>query len=279
MALVDAPPFIYGVTVAGTVPDSQKRCVATHLLRCLRLWLWRGVAQGIALLCFYRIPFLRRGLDGPTGVTENGGKCETKKERRQGAPAKFAGYVCGCMWGALPPDPYFFSSLDTSFSCLDTRKGSKRKSSPQPGAGKFAGYVWVGGLCPLTPTFFSSLDGRKEGKRRSRRQGAPAKPPTEGGEVCLVRVGGFAGGRRPSLPGACGWGAQGRTRIRPMKKKKEGYPHGYPYNQKLWKITSLSSWGYIRRRRRRLPVWDWASGLGSVWDPAWASDRAWASDP
>ena len=37
-------------------------------------------------------------------------------------------------WGALPPRP-------TSFSCLDTRKGSKRKSSPQPGAGKFAWYV------------------------------------------------------------------------------------------------------------------------------------------
>ena len=35
------------------------------------------------------------------------------------------------------------------------------------------------GLCPFTPTFFSSLDGRKEGKRRSRRQGRrPSFPST-----------------------------------------------------------------------------------------------------
>ena len=48
-----------------------------------------------------------------------------------------------------------------SFSCVKTRKGEEQ------------------GLCPFTPTFFSSLDGRKEGKRRSRRQGRrPSFPGT-----------------------------------------------------------------------------------------------------
>ena len=37
------------------------------------------------------------------------------------------------------------------------------------------------GLCPFTPTFFSSLDGRKEGKRRSRRQG---RRPIWPGTLC-----------------------------------------------------------------------------------------------
>ena len=39
------------------------------------------------------------------------------------------------------------------------------------------------GLCPFTPTFFSSLDGRKEGKRRSRRQGRRPNFPALVGDV------------------------------------------------------------------------------------------------
>ena len=56
------------------------------------------------------------------------------------------------------------------------------------------------GFAPFTPTFFSSLDGRKEGKRRSRRQGrrpsfpgtrpnfpAPAGDVRDAGQVFWVR--------------------------------------------------------------------------------------------
>ena len=47
----------------------------------------------------------------------------------------------GCLWISFSCLETSFSSLETSFSCLDTRKGGKRKSSPQPGAGKLAGYM------------------------------------------------------------------------------------------------------------------------------------------
>ena len=62
-----------------------------------------------------------------------------------------------------------------SFSCVKTRKGEEQGLCP-------FSRVKTGeeqGLCPFTPTFFSSLDGRKEGKRRSRRQGRrPSFPGT-----------------------------------------------------------------------------------------------------
>ena len=104
--------------------------------------------------------------------------------------------------------------------------------------------------------------------------------PRGAGQICRGTM-----GCQPSLPGTCGGIRRG---AHTLHKKKEGCPHGHPYIQinMIIKIprfagdilTSLSLWGYIRRLRRRHPVWGSASGQGSVWDPAWASDRAaaWA---
>ena len=79
-----------------------------------------------------------------------------------------------------------------SFSCVKTRKGEEQGfclfSPCQDRRRRRTGALPLfplsrqeknRGFAPFTPTFFSSLDGRKEGKRRSRRQGRrPSLPDT-----------------------------------------------------------------------------------------------------
>ena len=92
-------------------------------------------------------------------------------------------------WGALPPCP-------TSFSCLDTRKGSKRKSRRQGAPAKFAGGT-KGCLPSLPGTRFAGAHAHTPHEKE---RGVPSRAPLQSNEKNLrINTPRFSGCRQIGL--------------------------------------------------------------------------------